>query len=195
MAEDVSQWLSAIGVERAHVLGHSLGGLIAQEFVLKKPELVQSLILASSHLRAEAWKKAVIDSWVLLRSRTSAEEFTRCTLPYLVAPKFYQSPAQVEGLVRFAERNPWPQDAEAFARQARAAAEHDSRERIKDIHVRTLVAVGELDLLNPPAASAEMASRLPNARMAVLPGVGHLSHIENGVGFREQVETFLNESD
>jgi pimeloyl-ACP methyl ester carboxylesterase len=194
LADDVDGWLDALGIASASIVGHSMGGLVAQELAIRHPEKVSKLVLASTHAGANPWRKGLIESWIIARKALEPADFARVTLPLLVAPTFFEAKAQVDGLIRFAERNEWPQAPEAFERQARAAIEHDAHGRLGSIRIPCLVLHGELDMVNPPAIARELAEQIPKAQLVAMPNVGHLPHIEAGPKFREIVGQFLESS-
>ena len=197
MADDVAGWLEAIGAMPAHVVGQSLGGLVAQELALATSPCGEEPGPGLDTRRvATPGARPCIESWVLMRRQVDAGEFSRAVLPWLVAPAFYRQPMQIEGLIQFAERNPWPQDPDGVCPPGPAAIEHDARDRLGAIQVPCLVLVGELDLLNPPRVARRPGGTHPGvAKMVVLPGIGHMPHVEDQMGFRQEIERFLDRLD
>jgi pimeloyl-ACP methyl ester carboxylesterase len=75
--------------------------------------------------------------------------------------------------IEAAEASPYAQSVDAFCRSTEALIAHDSADRVGGIGAPTLVTVGELDLVLPPRYSQELTQRIPNARLVVIPDVGH----------------------
>jgi pimeloyl-ACP methyl ester carboxylesterase len=178
MADDAAAVLRALGVERAHVAGFSMGGLIAQELALAHPETVSSLVLLSSYGRTDALMRRTIASWIwLARVADDPGEFLRSFSTWL-----FSRTAHADG---FAERwvqdtldDPHPMSTEDFCAAAEACLKHDALDRLGAIRVPTLVVAGEEDLIVPPRVGRQLASRIPGARLTLLPDYAHQSFME-----------------
>ena len=172
-AADTISLMDALGLERPHVVGSSMGGAIAQELALARPERVRSLVLNGTWCRGDRFLHEIFRSWIwAARKADSIRDFLVAVNLWCFAPRIWNE-GIMDGWLDAAEASPYQQSVDAFCRSADALLHHDTAERIGAISCPTLVTVGELDLVLPPRFSREIAERIPGARLAVVAEAGH----------------------
>jgi 3-oxoadipate enol-lactonase len=192
LADAVAALLDARGIARVHLVGHSLGGMIAQEFATRHPGSLASLTLSGT---TAAFGKPDGDF---------QQEFIRQRLAPLEAGKAMADLAAslVGGLI-----GPAPDPAGmaiALASMGRVPPEtyraaleclvgFDRRDALPHIAVPTLLIAGGADTTAPAAVMERMAAKIPGARFVALPGAGHLANLEQPAVFNRVLEDFLRE--
>jgi 3-oxoadipate enol-lactonase len=171
MASDAAAALDAAGVERAHVFGLSMGGMIAQEFALQYPARVRSLILgctAPGGPNAVRAEKRVTE--ILMGIGLGPEEHARAMRPYV-----YDASTPLERIEEdLAIRRKWFPKPEAYKAQLQGIYEWEAYSRLQKITTPTLVIHGETDQLVPAGNGELIAARINGAQLVKLP---HASHI------------------
>jgi pimeloyl-ACP methyl ester carboxylesterase len=174
MAGDALGLMNALGIDRAHVLGVSMGGMIAQELALASPERVRSLHLACTFGRPDAYMLALNAAWREMRIGLGRESTLRALALWLFSPTTYaERPELIEALLQNSLANPYPQSLAGFLRQGEAVAAHDALERLSAIRCPTLVSVAEDDILVPPRFSREIVARIHGAELRLVTTAGH----------------------
>ncbi len=160
----------------AHVFGISMGGMIAQELVLRHPQLVRSLVLGATFA---SWrhsdKPALRVSLTLLAINLVGPRAAHRLASFLVSPEFAAThPQEFPRWLRRAGLG----ERSSVLRQLRAIAGHSTLQRLGRVTAPTLVVTGSADLLVPPANSRVLQAQIPGARLVELPGAGHLFPLE-----------------
>ena len=196
MADDAIGLLDALEIDQAHILGLSLGGMIAQEIALKYPQRVNRLILLGTTARGQSIAPGFVELGAkLIDEEYSQETLFREILPWMYTEKFCQNKEQVEMIIGAVVAYPYPTPIYVWARHADAGKEHDTRDRLKEINARTLVLVGQEDIVTPLELSQELAAGIPNAELLVLEGGGHYLPFEIPNQFNQAVLEFLAKVD
>ncbi|HEX6988472.1 MAG TPA: alpha/beta hydrolase [Bacillota bacterium] len=190
-ADDTAALMDAVGIDRAHVLGVSMGGMIAQELVLNHPGRVERLILACTHCGVIRSVPPSLRALVWLTARNvSPETLKERHLKLLFPDRFVtQHRDEIEAYWRRAARYPTPPDA--FRRQLGAILRFNTCGRLWRIQTPTLIVTGDEDILVPPRNAAILAARIPEARVEVFAGGGHGFIAQFPDRFCEVVEGFL----
>jgi 3-oxoadipate enol-lactonase len=181
-AAAVTAAMDALAIDRAHVCGLSLGGVIAIAIHQAAPQRCASLILADS-FAVHPDGQAVYDRSVAASEQMS--ELAAARTPALLAAG---ASAELHQQVRETMARI---DPEAFRIGAEAVWLADQSDRIAAIEVPTLVLVGDQDSITPPELSEALAGSIAGAELHVLAGAGHLSNIERPGDFNSAVEAFL----
>lgn len=191
MANDTVALMDELGIKEAHILGHSMGGAIAQHIAFTHPQRVENLILANSLIKMN--QVSVLTEQFLLKLRQDDVPLRRIlegTLPWIFSSAFLSSERQVEKLIEIGLTNPFPQTPNSVKGQLNALVHFDSSQWFKKINVRTLVIGADEDILCPRQSQA-LAAGIPGAQFVNITGTGHASLIEKPREFIRVVEAFL----
>jgi pimeloyl-ACP methyl ester carboxylesterase len=188
LSERVSQQLDSLDIERAHVIGHSLGGMVAQQLAVSRPERIQRLVLAETAFgtRNSTWERL---------QTAFARPFLRLTpqsmLVDLSVRRYGALHAQVadyltEEMGRY--------NHQVSVRVMSAAFGFAGKEQLRDIRSPTLVLVAEQNK-QTHAQGKKLAELIPDARFEIIPHSLHMLNMDNPVAFNQVVLAFLRDGD
>jgi 3-oxoadipate enol-lactonase len=189
---DLARVLDFFGAERAHLVGLSLGGRIARDFCLRHPDRVATLVLANTTAGFDTLSTEEVEAFI--RSRRGPLEAGRT--PRELAPELAQNligPSAAAGAYERLLASMAALRKDSYLKTIEASTREDRGARIESIAAPTLVVTSDEDRLYPVALAAEMACRIPGARLAVVRGAGHLSNLEQPQAFNAAVLPFLRE--
>ncbi|MFT7669862.1 MAG: pimeloyl-ACP methyl ester carboxylesterase [Planctomycetota bacterium] len=192
MAQDVAEVADALGIQKAHSAGISMGGIIVQELALLRPELLLSAVIISSWAQLNAYAVRVFEHMKPARAHMRPEDFMDLIQLWIFTSPYYEANgAQLAEGRADAGSNSTPQPQHGFEGQADACIQHDCLERLGQITTRTLIVAGEDDIFTPLAFSEQLARGIPNAELVTWPGAGHAVHWEVLEEFNARSRDFL----
>lgn len=191
LADDVIQLCHYLGLKQPHVVGQSMGGMIAQRIAIRDPNLIGKLVILNSTAKLNyAGILALESSLALRRLDTPIDALIDAILPWLFSSDYLSKPNNIQNFKKAVIANPYPQSIEDQARQLEALKTFHSIADLHRIHAKTLVIASSEDVLIPSALSDYLASHLMHGYFELIPG-GHASPIEQPVRLFNLITHFL----
>jgi 3-oxoadipate enol-lactonase len=191
LAGDTLGLMDALRISRAHVVGRSMGGSIAQHIALRAPERVQSLVLCASFAKLDPLGVRVLTNMrEVLEWRRSWADHARHSVPNFVSSDFFntqpQRVAQIEQLIGGETRLP-----ACYVRQNHACLEHDTLDELHRIACPTLILAGKKDPICSLTATRWMSERIPGAQTLVFEHGSHFFLVEEPEKFQTTLAEWL----
>ncbi len=192
MADDVMELIQKLKLDRPHIVGHSLGGAIAQVIAKKYAENINSIVLCNTFTKFnETAKEAFAEILKLHNSGTSEAEIMESIIPWAFSPKFLNQEI-IEVIRKSSNENPYPQSSPDYERQFNALCEFDSRSWISSLNVPALILGSDEDKIATLNESKELADSISGSKFVNLP-TGHASQVEQPKLFFEALNNFYDE--
>jgi pimeloyl-ACP methyl ester carboxylesterase len=192
--DDLAALLDHLGVERAHIVGLSMGGGVAVDFALTHPDRTRTLVAVDAAVNgwrwSAGWDAMVIPVWEAGRAGDLDVARARWLTNPLFAPALEQPTVAAELREIIGSYSGWHWLDRSDGQRS---PQPPAFQRLEAIAAPTLVVVGERDLPDFHACGEAMARRIPEARLALIPDAGHMANMENPTAFNDVVLRFLDE--
>ena len=194
MADDAIAVLDAAGVETAHVVGASMGGVISQIIAVKYPHRVRSLTLVCTACRNHPWRQELLQSWAHTAEEKGMIEVGKEAAQWVMSPRSFR---------RLVPAFTWmgplaalrPRHSFVSQIQAILDTREDLVDELSSITAPTMVIVGNQDILTPRGDSEEIAERIPDAELVVISGAAHGLMMEHSTTFNKILIEFLQRTE
>lgn len=174
MAEDVFALLEHLEADRAHVIGKSMGGMIAQVLAARHPERIRSLVLVSSLMRHDDFGEELLELGRIMAQKGGLFATYRQAFLLSYSREFcMQNRSRLKEVQDLLIQMDSQELLRGYLGQSIACQQHDSRKFAPKIQAPTLVIVGKDDMITPPEASQELAAAIPGAELVIHPQGGH----------------------
>ena len=194
MAEDAISVLDAAGIETAHVVGASMGGVISQIVAVKHPHRVRSLTLVCTACRNHPWRQELLQSWAKTAEEKGMIEVGKEAAQWVMSPRSFRRlvPAftWMGPLAALRPRHSFVSQIHAILN-----TREDLVDQLSPITAPTMVIVGNQDILTPRGDSEEIAERIPNAELVVISGAAHGLMMEHSSTFNKILIEFLQRTE
>ena len=194
-ADDIATLLNTLNIDRTHIFGISVGGMIAQKFALNHPEMVDRLVLGCTMPSFFHLPPATEDSQRMQESQLlPPDKSVDVMLSLFLSEKFFaESPDLAAQLKEVMLTEKLEQGEDAFLLQLGAAMSHDTLEQVKNITAPTLVITGDLDPMAPVENARFLAEQIPDSTLVELPGVRHAFWVEKFEEASSIIKEFLTQ--
>jgi pimeloyl-ACP methyl ester carboxylesterase len=192
-ADDVAAFMQAIGVERAHITGLSLGAATGMWLAAKYPQKVKTLSLHSAWPKTDPFLRTVVEGWqVMAKGLGSVTDMVILGIfPWCFTPQLYAArPDYIDSLAEFVRSRPMP-DVEAFLRQSGAVLGHDASAQLGRITAPTQVTFGRHDLVCSTRFADALTGGIAGAELVVFEDCAHAPIYENVQAFNTRTLEFL----
>jgi pimeloyl-ACP methyl ester carboxylesterase len=184
-ADQVAAFLTAVGIERAHIAGVSLGAAVGLHLAARHPDRVRSLSLHSGWHATDDYLRTVVEQWRTMAPAlpTIADVVIGGIFPWCFTPEMYvERPDAVNALAEFVRTRP-AQPLDAFLAQIDAVVAHDASAALSQIDAPTLITFGARDLVCSTRFAAPLQIGIADSELVIF---DHLAH----AGLHEDPETF-----
>jgi len=198
MADDAAELLGVLAIPQVHVLGWSMGGMIAMELAIRYPSKVTGLVVASAIPEADAWMKAkqsFNQKLAALPIEVDAlrELIARMNMSWMFAAGFFDNEGRADTILALMKAGDFPLDV--YRWQSQALQNHNATAGLGSVKSRSLVIVGKEDILTPLRYSRAIVAALPRSELLIIDGCGHALLFEKTEQFGAAVLDFLAQVD